>query len=112
MSSGNPGLLGFYLPFLTAIQDKASSTNLAILAHAHIGHTPGINSESDMDASIYGLTNQVQNAIEAFDAIKSTFSQKTKVVLLGHSIGSWFALQASHPSTRCITRVDETETRF
>lgn len=85
--------MGFYPPFLTAIQDKASSTKVAILAHAHLGHTPGVDEGGDIDAGRFGLTNQIQNAIEALDAVKTTFGSNTKVVILGHSIGSWFALQ-------------------
>lgn len=89
---GNPGLLGFYPPFLSAIQEKASSAKLAIFAHAHIGHTPGIG-EVQRDASSYGLSTQVQSAVEAFDAVRLAFGSQTKVILLAHSIGSWFALQ-------------------
>lgn len=92
---GNPGLLGFYPPFLSAIQDKASSAKLAILAHAHVGHTPGIGDEFQRDAASYGLITQVQSAVEALDAVKLSFGSKTKIVLLAHSIGSWFALQVS-----------------
>jgi pimeloyl-ACP methyl ester carboxylesterase len=93
---GNPGLVGFYSPFLSAIRDKASSTKLAILAHAHVGHTPGIGNQDEWDAQHYGLTTQIQNAVEAFDTVKSTFGSNTKVILVGHSVGSWFALQVSH----------------
>jgi hypothetical protein len=88
---GNPGLLGFYPPFLTAIH-KASA-KLAILAHAHIGHTPGVGDKTDWNPQRYGLATQIRNAVEAFDAVKLTFGPSTKVILLGHSIGSWFALQ-------------------
>jgi pimeloyl-ACP methyl ester carboxylesterase len=93
-SPGNPGLLDFYIPFLSSIHDKASSTSLTILAHAHAGHTPGIG-DGDMDALRYDLTTQIQNVIDAFDAIKLTFGTNIKVILLGHSVGSWLALQVS-----------------
>lgn len=90
---GNPGLLGFYPPFLSAIHDKASSAKMAILAHAHVGHTPGIEGTGGYDARRYDLTTQIQSAVEALDAVKAAFGPNTKVVILGHSIGSWFTLQ-------------------
>jgi hypothetical protein len=92
---GNPGLLGFYPPFLTAIHEKASSAKLAILAHAHVGHTPGVGDQDERDAQRYDLKIQIQNAVEAVDALKSTFGANAKVLVVAHSIGSWFALQVS-----------------
>jgi hypothetical protein len=102
MNEGNPGLLDFYPPFLSAIHDKVSyATRLAILAHAHVGHTPGVGDE-DMDARCYNITTQIQNAIEAFDAVKLTFGSNVKVLLIGHSVGCWIALQVSL-KTLCAT---------
>lgn len=95
-SSGNPGLLDFYPPFLSAIRDKDTSGKLAILAHGHIGHTPGLgNIDSSSDASRYCLTAQLQSAIEAFDALRSAFGSNTRIILVGHSMGSWIALQVT-----------------
>ncbi|KAF7967560.1 hypothetical protein HWV62_33941 [Athelia sp. TMB] len=90
---GNPGLLGFYPDFLSTIHEKASSVRLAILAHAHVGHTPGIEGTGGYDARRYDLPTQIHSAVEALDAVKAAFGAKTKVVILGHSIGSWFTLQ-------------------
>lgn len=86
---GNPGLLGFYTPFLSAIHSKDTVGGLAILAHAHIGHTPGIGENT----SRCDLTLQVESAIATFDAIKSAFGLDSKVVIVGHSVGSWVTLQ-------------------
>jgi pimeloyl-ACP methyl ester carboxylesterase len=93
---GNPGLVSFYSLFLSAIH-KSSYTRLAILSHAHVGHTPGVG-DGEMDARRYCLTTQIQNAVEAFDAIKSMYGPEIKIVLLGHSVGSWIALQVSIPA--------------
>jgi alpha/beta superfamily hydrolase len=60
---------------------------LVILAHSHLGHTPGIQ------ASHTGLDFQVQSAIEAFDALKSFYTPSAKIVLVGHSVGSWVCTQ-------------------
>lgn len=64
------------------------------MAHAHLGHSPTVpHGDVYSDLSSVSLTSQVQSAIEAADAVKSTFPA-TKVVLAGHSVGSWVALQA------------------
>lgn len=95
LSTGNPGLLGFYTLFLNAIHDKArvAGKPLAILAHSHFGHTPGIPFEGGR--SCLGLLPQVAGAVEAFDALKSAYGPQTKVVVVGHSVGAWIANQAS-----------------
>ncbi|ETW86912.1 Esterase/lipase/thioesterase, partial [Heterobasidion irregulare TC 32-1] len=91
---GNPGLLGFYVPFLSAIW-KGSAPGLAILAHSYIGHTPGIEPVTGRkrSASTVGLHVQIQTIIEVLDDIVVTFGTGTKVVLVGHSVGSWLTLQ-------------------
>lgn len=66
---------------------------MAILAHAHLGHSPTVpHGDVYNDLSSVSLTSQVQSAIEAADAVKSKFPA-TKVVVAGHSVGSWVALQ-------------------
>lgn len=89
---GNPGLVEFYTPFLTALHER-SEGKLAVLAQAHLGHSPTASQDNAYkDASDIGLTAQVQSAIEAVDAIRSSF-EKSKVVVVGHSMGSWITLQ-------------------
>lgn len=91
----NPGLLEFYISFLSAVWEQCSSSNFAILAHAPIGHTPGIDDDSHRpDPGIVGLTSQVDAILEVITAIRSTFGPSPKLVLVGHSIGSWLLLQA------------------
>ncbi|TFK30823.1 alpha/beta-hydrolase [Coprinopsis marcescibilis] len=86
---GNPGLIEFYTPFLDALHHNGGA-NLGILAHGHIDHAPSVGGSVSAEHS---LTSQVQNAVEAFDAIASTYGNGTKVVLIGHSVGSWICLQ-------------------
>ncbi|KAF8078790.1 hypothetical protein FPV67DRAFT_1466481 [Lyophyllum atratum] len=88
---GNPGLLDFYVPFLSSIHKKDKTSTLAIFARSHIGHTPGI--EPSNSSSTYGLTAQVESSIEAFDAIQSAFGVDTKIIVVGHSVGAWLSLQ-------------------
>ena len=84
---GNPGLLDFYVPFLSELHRGLRDDGLAILGHAHLGHTPRLNVENPR-----GLLHQVEAALEAFDAIKTCWPD-VKVVLVGHSVGSWIATQ-------------------
>lgn len=95
---GNPGLLDFYTPYLSTIYYEDTTSKLAIFGHSHLGHTPGIETEGAFYQSAptcYGLSAQVEAALQAFDAIKSTFGHDTRVVLVGHSVGAWLALQVS-----------------
>lgn len=100
LPSGNPGLLDFYTPFLTALQDKDVTENLAILAHAHIDHTPGIYKDTNPH-SRHSLVSQVQSAIEVFDATVAEFTP-ARVMLIGHSVGAWVALQVSFRRPLCL----------
>ncbi|CAL1695105.1 unnamed protein product [Somion occarium] len=88
---GNPGLVDFYTPFLDTIHEK-SEGRLPILARAHMGHTPFLDhNEAYKDRSSVGLTAQVESIIELIDSAKVTYQ---KLVMVGHSVGSWLLLQA------------------
>ncbi|EPQ60467.1 hypothetical protein GLOTRDRAFT_135140 [Gloeophyllum trabeum ATCC 11539] len=95
---GNPGHLAFYTPFLSTIYDKtaaSSSSRLAILAHSYLGQTPGL-----ADDNVFShpervcLTAQVQAVIEVLDSLKSAYGDNTRIVMIGHSVGTWITLQA------------------
>ncbi|KAF7339800.1 Lipid droplet-associated hydrolase [Mycena venus] len=81
---GNPGLVQFYTEFLGLLHIE--HPHLAIFAHAHLGHTP------NMPTSEYGLSVQVESAIEAVDAIRAAYGN-AKIILSGHSVGAWIAMQ-------------------
>ncbi|KAF9020319.1 hypothetical protein BDZ89DRAFT_1020242 [Hymenopellis radicata] len=85
---GNPGLVEFYIPFLSDIQEKHDSDTLAIFAHAHLGHTPGF----PFSASHCGFDVQIENAVEAFDALVCEFPE-AKVTVIAHSMGCWITLK-------------------
>jgi hypothetical protein len=90
-SSGNPGLLDFYTPFLSAIHEKDTTSKLAIFCHSHIGHDPNIAHER---LPLYHtLTAQTESILEAFDVIYNMYGATAKIVVIGHSVGSWLALQ-------------------
>ncbi|KAK1228664.1 hypothetical protein PQX77_008317 [Marasmius sp. AFHP31] len=84
--SGNPGLVEFYIPFLSALQN--AKNRLVILAHAHINHTPGIVSP----AAEHSVTIQVQAAIEALDSLKKHYDS-IPIIIIGHSVGAYITLQ-------------------
>jgi predicted esterase len=80
-----------YAPFLSAVHEKDTSGRVAILAHAHVGHTPGIGG-STMSEGYFNLDTQIQNTIEAFDAVNATFPA-AHIIIVGHSVGAWISLQ-------------------
>jgi hypothetical protein len=90
---GNPGLLGFYSTFLSELYRSARNDNnsLAILAHAHLGHTPGLTPPGRGRSS---LPAQVDAAMDALDILATHFGNRTKYVVIGHSVGSWMTVQA------------------
>ncbi|KAH6916901.1 hypothetical protein BKA70DRAFT_1250904 [Coprinopsis sp. MPI-PUGE-AT-0042] len=87
---GNPGLVEFYTPFLENIYQSGPSDRLAILAHAHAGHTPlPLHSQHPSDA---GLAIQIESAIEAFDAVRAEYPS-ARIVAAGHSVGAYIVKQ-------------------
>jgi len=105
---GNPGVIDFYTHFLDTIHDLDTSGTLAILAFSHVGHAPSLASRhplSSLRSSQFGLASQLQNALNIFDAVRSTFGPSVRVVLAGHSVGAWFALQVLRLRSNAISRV-------
>ena len=91
-------MVEFYTPFLTAIHEK-TEMKIAILAHGHLGHSPTISlGDSYKDDSSISLTAQVESAIEAAQALRDTYPQ-ARLVITGHSMGCWVALQVTHYSS-------------
>jgi len=88
---GNPGLIEFYRGFLSSIHDQTKN-DIAILAHAHLGHAPHIPPPPEQ---FLGLPPQVEGALEVHDAVKTTYPD-TKIVLVGHSIGAWISTKVLH----------------
>lgn len=88
--SGNPGLADFYLSYLSHIYDAAPGS-LAILARSLIGHSPHV---SPAPLHCCSLEAQVEGVIEVIDSVVGAFGSVAKLVLIGHSVGSWVVLQA------------------
>lgn len=106
---GNPGLSSYYTQYLSCIYRSGSLRGqVEILALSHKGHAPlpqgasnstyGPN-ESQANAAARGegtsLTDQIRQKIAAVDAIRAAYPdrEKTKVVLLAHSVGAYISLE-------------------
>ncbi|KAL1490254.1 hypothetical protein ABEB36_012980 [Hypothenemus hampei] len=89
---GNPGMIGFYKKFAETLHDK---TNIPVWCVGHAGHNYGEQTETQLPKfnehpDLYGLRGQVQHKIDFF---RKYISEDTKVYLVGHSIGSYMALE-------------------
>ncbi|CAE6447691.1 unnamed protein product [Rhizoctonia solani] len=93
---GNPGLVEFYTEFLEHLHRafNKAGTRLAILVRGHIGHAPSLPTENS--AWTVGLDSQVTSAIELYDSARDSFGPNTKIILAGHSVGSWIVAQVMH----------------
>jgi pimeloyl-ACP methyl ester carboxylesterase len=93
---GNPGLAAFYTEYLSEL--RSLCPNLAILAHSHLAHTPGVIIDQSVftKPSSVDLQTQLKSAIEALDAVRQTLRPK-HVVIIGHSLGAWLCLQVRSP---------------
>ncbi|EMD41940.1 hypothetical protein CERSUDRAFT_110493 [Gelatoporia subvermispora B] len=102
---GNPGLVEFYIPFLSAMHED-SGRRLAILAHGHLGHSPKVHASStDRKKAAYGLDAQLQSAVELVDVLCATFGPSTRLILAGHSVGSWITMQVLKARSEAVSSV-------
>jgi hypothetical protein len=122
-SSGNPGLLNFYVPFLNTIHhktiskstdsdlDSGPSSSVTIFTHAHLGLSSYISINGGgtftfPKMSSVMLLAQIQAHIKFFDEILATYGPAMCVLLIRHSIGAWFiqevlkAHASLHPQVR------------
>ncbi|KLO20747.1 alpha/beta-hydrolase [Schizopora paradoxa] len=96
---GNPGLVGFYEPFLDHIYSK-SRAGTAILAHAELGHSPHVECPSLV---FTGLEPQVLAVIEVIDEIRAFCGEEVKLLVIGHSIGTWLTMRALKERSAAVT---------
>ena len=88
---GNPGVISYYDEFLTALHDDSPSTT--ILGVSLAGHE-----EYELSKPL-SLQEQIQNKIRIVDTItasppfNSFTEDKPRLVLMGHSVGAYMALQ-------------------
>ncbi|CCF49325.1 hypothetical protein NDA11_003667 [Ustilago hordei] len=107
---GNPGLSSYYIDFLHSIYSSPLiKSGIEILAVSHRGHAPlprvgtnpiwgGNAANQDQARKGYGvgLADQVRHKVAVLDSLNRHYNgsgeggeRKTKVVVVGHSIGAW-----------------------
>jgi len=92
--TGNPGLIDYYLPFLGHLYSLLPPTH-AILCTSHIGHEGHLQAPTH-PAELHTL---LETKVELVTALRSslddwsTTQEKTKLVLIGHSLGGWLACE-------------------
>jgi hypothetical protein len=91
---GNPGLIDYYLPFLAHLYSLLPPTH-AILCTSHIGHEGHLKAPTH-PAELHTLLETKIELVTALRASLDAWSltqEKTKLVLIGHSLGGWLACE-------------------
>ena len=95
--TGNPGLVDFYIPFLSEIHGSQVSSSLAVVAQAHLDHYPGIHNDAHARyRPEESLTIQIQNSLDLLEAIDAYYARKPRIIVVGHSVGCWISLQVGY----------------
>ncbi|CUS06958.1 unnamed protein product [Tuber aestivum] len=86
---GNPGLVGYYVAYLSALSALAK---LPILALSHSGFCPGQACAKPTPPGYWGLRDQVRHKAEI---IRWLAEEKgwDKVLLMGHSVGGYVFME-------------------
>lgn len=88
---GNPGLLSYYIPFLTTLSlSPTFPPNCAILALAHIGHSPHLEVPQ-----LIGLDGVVESELAVVDELLELVGTEGKLGLSAHSMGCWISVEVS-----------------
>ncbi|GAA5843671.1 hypothetical protein JCM3766R1_007204 [Sporobolomyces carnicolor] len=97
---GNPGLVSYYDSFLSTLQASLPTEikeTTEMYAVGHLGHSL----KAERDGMVKGfkpsqqatLEEQVQSKVEFIDEIAGKHGKDARIMVLGHSIGSWICLQ-------------------
>ena len=89
---------------MDAIYHEANSP-ITIFAHAHLGLSSYIGGERSFpDVSSVSLPAQIQAHVEFLDELIATYGPETNLLLVGHSIGSWFIQEMLKSRARAQTK--------
>ncbi|SCU80013.1 LADA_0B04566g1_1 [Lachancea dasiensis] len=78
--AGNPGLIEFYEPFLSGIQQNNPQWEILGISHA------GMNTCDTFHCPVYTLQEQINHKIEVIN----NYSDKTRhLIIMGHSVGAY-----------------------
>ncbi|XP_053445106.1 lipid droplet-associated hydrolase [Nycticebus coucang] len=96
---GNPGFPSFYVPFAKALY-SLTNRHFPVWIISHAGHVLAPKDKKVLTASedpnaqdikdIYGLNGQIEHKLTF---LRTHVPKDMKLVLIGHSVGSYFALQ-------------------
>ncbi|KAF8913031.1 hypothetical protein CPB84DRAFT_1957423 [Gymnopilus junonius] len=101
---GNPGVVDFYIPFLSLLHQNHGTSNLAIVARGHLDHYFGIkNVGKTRYQDDHSLQVQVQSSMEVLESIVKSYTKKTKIIVIGHSVGAWITMQMLQARSDAIT---------
>ncbi|KAI0199464.1 hypothetical protein F4808DRAFT_432554 [Astrocystis sublimbata] len=104
---GNPGLIGYYAPFLSALRDLLDSTASLSTTTFHIhgqslaGFTDGDHEPFTSQHKPYDLEHQIQHILKIVSGLHIEAGPQQgqpydHVLLMGHSVGSYIALETCH----------------
>ncbi|KAI1437408.1 hypothetical protein GGR50DRAFT_692189 [Xylaria sp. CBS 124048] len=105
---GNPGLIGYYVPFLTALRGLLDDANAGLKAvNVHIygqnlaGFTDSDHEPFSNQHKPFDLAHQIEHTLRALRAQHIQSGQRKgqpydHVLLIGHSVGAYIALEACH----------------
>ncbi|RKP11730.1 hypothetical protein BJ684DRAFT_21690, partial [Piptocephalis cylindrospora] len=98
----NPGAPEYYVEFLNSLREKAPP-NTELFAVAHLGHS---NSHLSLPRTghVFTLDDQVDHKIELVDSLSKAYP-RSKLILIGHSIGTYLALNTLKVREEKIFRV-------
>lgn len=108
---GNPGLVDFYDVFLSKLYENLNSKSIStsIICNGHVGHSLNrLNSEMKYLANfgLFGTQQKALNDVGGYGTLKDQIDyhqdfighlgklidpKKTKVILIGHSVGAYIA---------------------
>ncbi|KAI0196790.1 hypothetical protein EV127DRAFT_417738 [Xylaria flabelliformis] len=104
---GNPGLIGYYAPFLSALRDLLDATTSfkAIDFHIHgqslAGFVDGDHEPFTSRRKPYDLEYQIQRIVKTVSSLRIESGPKQgqpydHVLLIGHSVGAYIVLETCH----------------
>ncbi|CAF1634311.1 unnamed protein product, partial [Didymodactylos carnosus] len=85
---GNPGIGGFYIPFANHLYNLCQK-QVTITIVSHAGHAPGTLCSNSKQRYWYNLQDQINHKLSY---IENNIGLKTRLILIGHSIGSYMIL--------------------
>lgn len=93
--TGNPGLIGYYTTFLQTIQtlvapkSKLHSSNIHIYGQSQAGFS---DEETPQSPTPYSLERQILITLARLETLQKTHNYD-KIILMGHSMGSYILLE-------------------